>query len=152
MLQARFRQHIFQAVRPSTVLPRPFLHIQAIRKMASIVNPPRDPNTLSNYNNFITTKTTANLEIDFEKKYISGTVVLELTSITEAASQEILLDSSHLNVKDVKLNSEAVKWELLPRFEPYGSILKLYLSDGIPKGKKSEVSVSRYRLYRPSCY
>lgn len=120
--------------------------------MASIVNPPRDPNTLSNYNNFITTKTTANLEIDFEEKYISGNVVLELTSITEAASQEILLDSSHLNVKDVKLNSKAVKWELLPRVEPYGSILKLYLKDGISKGKRSEVSVSQNYLYPPSCY
>lgn len=144
MFQTRFRQHIFEAVRLSTVSSKPFLHFQAIRKMASIVNPPRDPNTLSNYNNFITTKTTANLEIDFEKKYIKGNVVLQLTSITEAAAQEILLDSSHLNVKDVKLNSKVVKWELLPRFEPYGSILKLYLQAGISKGKKLEVSVSRH--------
>ena len=118
--------------------------------MASNVNPTRDPNTLSNYNNFITTKTTANLEIDFKKKNISGNVVLELTSITEAVSQEILLDTSYLNVKDVELNSEAVKWELLPRSEPYGSILKIYLQCGISRGKTLKLLVSRSCLYRPS--
>lgn len=141
MLQAQIRHHIFKAVRLSTILPELSLKFHATYSMASIVNPPRDPNTLSNYNNFITKKTTANLEIDFEKKCISGNVVLEVTSITEAASKEILLDTSYLNVKDVKLNSENVQWELRPRLEPYGSLLKLHLQDGIAKGKKLEVSV-----------
>lgn len=36
----------------------------AFRKMAWTMNPPCDPNTLSNYNTFIITKTTANFEID----------------------------------------------------------------------------------------
>lgn len=109
--------------------------------MASIVNPPRDPNTLSNYNNFVTTKTTTNLEIKFDKKTISGKVILGLTSITDAASQELLLDTSHLIVKDNRLNSETVRWDLLPRFEPYGSLLRIHLQQGILKGGHVEVSV-----------
>lgn len=109
--------------------------------MASIVNPPRDPNTLSNYNNFITTHTIANLSIDFEKRRIRGNVILSLTSITDAAATEILLDTSHLRVKDVNLNGKASKWELLPRFEPYGSALKIHLEKGVINGETVDLDI-----------
>lgn len=147
MSQTLFR---LASIRSSTIAPRLSLRLQTFRKMASVINPPRDPNTLSNYNNFITTNTTVNLEINFQKKNISGNVILELTSATEAASKEILLDTSHLNVKDVRLNGEAAEWNLLPRFEPYGSILKIHLQEGIVKGRKLEVSVSHGSLTAPS--
>jgi leukotriene-A4 hydrolase len=54
---------------------------------------PRDPNTLSNYDDFRTKHTTAVLEIDFEKKVLKGNVALVLESLTDAKSEEILLDT-----------------------------------------------------------
>lgn len=109
--------------------------------MTSIVNPPRDPNTLSNYNNFLTIHTTVNFSIDFEKKSIAGNVALTLKSITDAAAKEILLDTSFLNVKDVVLDGKPPRWELLPRFEPYGSALKIVLEDGVPNGKSVQLEM-----------
>lgn len=119
------------------------LSFHTARDMASIVNPPRDPNTLSNYNNFKTIRTVANLEISFEERKISGSILLRLKSIADAASQEILLDTSHLNVRKVSLNKKTVKWDLLPRFEPYGSCLSIRLDEGIENGTCVEVGVSQ---------
>lgn len=116
--------------------------IRSLREMTSIINPPRDPNTLSNYNNFLTTHTIINFSIDFNKKIISGNVALTLRSITDAAAKEILLDTSFLNVKDVTLDGKSPKWELLPRFEPYGSALKILLEEGVQNGKSVQLEMT----------
>ena len=110
--------------------------------MTSIVNPPRDPNTLSNYNNFLTTHTEVNFTIYFEKKIIGGGVALTLKSITDAAAKEILLDTSFLNVKDVILDGKSPKWELLSRFEPYGSALKITLEEGVKNGSSVHLEMT----------
>ncbi len=115
---------------------------QSLRKMTSVVNPPRDPNTLSNYNNFLTTHTTVNFKIDFEEKKIGGNVALTLKSITDAAAKEILLDTSFLTVKDVVLNGKSPKWDLLSRFEPYGSALRIILEDGVQNGKSVQLEMT----------
>lgn len=57
------------------------------------INHPRDPNTLSNYHNFITKHTVANFEIDFDRKVLDGNVVLHLESITNAEIDSIVLDT-----------------------------------------------------------
>jgi leukotriene-A4 hydrolase len=62
------------------------------------INMPRDPNTLSNYNNWKTKHTIAELAIDFKKQRLTGTVTLQLESITEKESEEIVLDTSFLDV------------------------------------------------------
>ena len=110
--------------------------------MTTIVNAPRDPNTLSNYNNFITTHTTVNFNIDFEKKVVGGKVALTLKSITDAAAKEILLDTSFLSVKDVVLDGKFPKWDLLPRFEPYGSVLRIRLSNGVQNGQSVQLGMT----------
>ncbi len=110
-------------------------------RMASTIHVPRDPNTLSNYNNFLTTHTTANFAINFEKKILNGNVILNLKSITDAETKEILLDTSHLDIHDIKVDGQASKWKLLSRFEPYGSILKIELEKGVQNAKSVEVDV-----------
>ena len=110
--------------------------------MASIVNPLRDPNTLSNYNKFLTTHTTVDFHIDFEKRCISGHVTLILKSITDKAANEILLDTSYLTIKDVEVSNRASKWELLPRFEPFGSALKIKLEDGVANGQAVNINIT----------
>jgi leukotriene-A4 hydrolase len=54
---------------------------------------PRDPNTLSNYHNFVTRHTSVDFEIDFEKRILSGAVELEFESLTDDHVAQIVLDS-----------------------------------------------------------
>ncbi|KAK8255833.1 putative leukotriene A-4 hydrolase like protein [Phyllosticta capitalensis] len=102
----------------------------------------RDPNTLSNYNHFITTHTIANLEIDFTKKQLFGNVVLHLKSLTNGESQEIVLDSSFVDVQDVKVDGQKAKWDLAARSEPFGSPLSIKLNKGVEKNKQVEVDIA----------
>jgi aminopeptidase N len=74
-----------------------------VRTMASAsINMPRDPNTLSNYNNWRTKHTIADLAIDFKQQRLTGTVTLQLESITDKESEEIILDTSFLDVSHFK--------------------------------------------------
>ncbi|KAL9598597.1 MAG: hypothetical protein Q9179_003850 [Wetmoreana sp. 5 TL-2023] len=109
--------------------------------MASItVNPPRDPNTLSNYNNFRTTHTTANLEIDFTIRRLGGNVILKLISISDAETKDIFLDTSHLDILNVAVKGDLLsKWQLLARLEPYGSALKISLEKEAERGQSLEI-------------
>ena len=109
---------------------------------STTINPPRDPNTLSNYNNFLTKHVTANLNINFEKKRLSGNVILKLLSISDSETKDILLDTSFLDIKDVSLAGEILsKWQLLPRLEPYGSALKISIEKEAEEGQSLEVNV-----------
>jgi leukotriene-A4 hydrolase len=54
---------------------------------------PRDPNTLSNYTSWRTQHITANLEIDFENKKLSGNVALKFKALRERTEERIVLDS-----------------------------------------------------------
>jgi hypothetical protein len=60
-----------------------------------VIRTPRDPNTLSNYHNFVTRHTIADFEIDFSKKILNGSVTLQLESLTEKESQEVILDTRY---------------------------------------------------------
>lgn len=102
---------------------------------------PRDPNTLSNYNNFITTHTEANCVIEFEKKCVNTLLKLSLTSITEAATREIILDTHYLEVHNVRVNDQAAHFELLSELVPYGCALKVLLEDPIPNGKAVNIEI-----------
>ncbi|KAL8927508.1 MAG: hypothetical protein Q9208_002313 [Pyrenodesmia sp. 3 TL-2023] len=106
------------------------------------IKTPRDPNTLSNYNNFLTKHTNANFSIDFETKRLSGNVILKLESISNSETKDILLDTSHLDIKDINIKGGNIsKWQLLPRFEPYGSALKISIEKEAKKGQVLEVDI-----------
>ena len=112
------------------------------QQRASTMVMPRDPNTLSNYHNFRTTHISANLVIDFVNERLTGNVSLIIKSITEGESGEIVLDTSHLDIKHVQLDGAPVKWSLLARFEPYGSALKIELDKALSNGEIIELDVS----------
>ncbi|KAL1967771.1 hypothetical protein VTN77DRAFT_2460 [Rasamsonia byssochlamydoides] len=110
--------------------------------MASFIRRPRDPNTLSNYTAWVTRHTTANFEILFDEKKLVGNVTHQLQSMTNAETKEIILDSSYLDITEVKVDGQQSKWELLPRLEPYGSALKIQLASGVELDKTVEVDIS----------
>ncbi|KAL1873813.1 hypothetical protein VTK73DRAFT_728 [Phialemonium thermophilum] len=102
----------------------------------------RDPNTNSNYDAWRTRHTTANLTIDFADKCLRGSVVLELVSQTDKASEEIILDSSHVAVSSVRLNADAsTSWEVRPRVEPNGSPLHVSVPHGAAKGETVKLEI-----------
>lgn len=100
-----------------------------------------NPNTLSNYNHFVTTHTVANCDIDFKQQRLTGFVKLNLKSTTQAETEQILLDTSFLNVSDVKVHGKSPKWALLPKFEPYGSALEIRLGEGVGLDETIEIDV-----------
>lgn len=89
-----------------------------------------------------TTHTTANFDVLFHEQRLKGSVSLRLKSITRAETKEIILDSSHLDISEVRVNGEVSKWELLPRIEPYGAALKIQLDKAFPHGQSVTVSVN----------
>ncbi|KAI4134643.1 MAG: hypothetical protein LQ347_001341 [Umbilicaria vellea] len=109
--------------------------------MASTTQPQRDPNTLSNYNYFVTTHTEANFDIDFEQKRLAGSVKLTLRSTTQAETRLILFDTSFLIVSDVEVHGQSSQWHLLSRLEPYGSALEIRLDEGVNLNKVFRVDI-----------
>lgn len=105
------------------------------------INMPRDPNTLSNYNNWRTKHTIADLAISFEKQKLSGSVTLELESITDNESDEIILDSSYVDVQKITVDGAESKWEVKDRFEPYGSPVAIKVPGGRALGKMISVKI-----------
>ncbi|KAJ5387256.1 hypothetical protein N7509_009797 [Penicillium cosmopolitanum] len=115
---------------------------QLFRRMATTVTNPRDPNTLSNYNNWRSAHITANFEILFDQKKLVGNVVHKFRSTTEAQSKEIILDTSHLDIGEVKVDGQASKWELLAPLEPFGTPLKISLEKGVQLNETIEVDIA----------
>ncbi|KAF7519061.1 hypothetical protein G7054_g13236 [Neopestalotiopsis clavispora] len=95
----------------------------------------RDPNTLSNYNHWLTRHTTVHFHINFEKQRLEGSVQLDLESLTDKESKEIILDTNRLHVASVKINQKDSEWKLKDRVEPFGSPLHVSVPDGAAKGQ-----------------
>lgn len=103
----------------------------------------RDPNTLSNYNHWLTKHTIADLAIDFKAQRLSGSVTLNLESLTDSESEEIVLDTSFLDVKDISINgSKSEDWKVKDRSEPYGSPLSIQIPGGAARGKILAVEIA----------
>jgi leukotriene-A4 hydrolase len=115
--------------------------VSSVRTMNTIINKPRDPNTLSNYNNWRTTHTDTKFDILFEEQKLTGNVTHKLQSITKAETREIILDSSHVQIHDIKVNGQPTKWEVAKRVEPYGSAVHINLEKGVELDQHVEISI-----------
>ena len=110
------------------------------------INMPRDPNTLSNYNNWRTKHTVAEFTIDFKKQRLTGSVELQLESTTDKESEEIILDTSFLDISAISIDGKKTSdWTVKDRFEPYGSPLSIKVpavAKGLSTYLKIEVSTT----------
>jgi len=59
------------------------------------IRTPRDPNTLSNYHNYVTRHTSVDFEIEFEKKRLVGKVVLRMESLVDV-EVAVVLDARYV--------------------------------------------------------
>lgn len=104
--------------------------------MATLSHPRRDPNTLSNYDCWVSTHVTANLAILFDQKKLAGSVVHKLRSKTDSGSTEIILDTNNVKVAGVQIDGKpSSNWELLAPLAPYGSALKVVLDHGVNRNE-----------------
>jgi leukotriene-A4 hydrolase len=101
----------------------------------------RDPSTLSNYAAWRTRHTTANFKVDFDNKRLKGDVVLRLESQTDKESKEVILDSRHVKVSSIRLNSTPLKWELRDFEEPLGAPLHISVPEGAAKGEAIDLTI-----------
>uniref|UniRef100_L2FMZ9 Leukotriene a-4 hydrolase n=1 Tax=Colletotrichum fructicola (strain Nara gc5) TaxID=1213859 RepID=L2FMZ9_COLFN len=124
-----------------TRVANPASRAAAFATTAKMAAANRDPNTLSNYGAWLTKHTTANLTIDFKDKCLKGSVTLELESLTDKESKEIVLDSSFLSIKGVKVNAATSTYELKDRVEPYGAPLHVFVPQGPAKGEIVKVDI-----------
>ena len=114
---------------------------RVLSSMAVASTTPRDPNTLSNYNNWRSTHVTANFDILFDQKKLVGNVVHIFKSTTDAQSREIILDTSHLDIGSIKVDGRPSQWKWLPALAPYGTPLKIVLDKPIELNGTVEVDV-----------
>jgi leukotriene-A4 hydrolase len=76
------------------------------------IRTPRDPNTLSNYHNFLTKHTVAEFEIDFEKKMLNGGVELTFESLTESEAKELSLDTRFVSSSSQSVGAKAHRFHV----------------------------------------
>ncbi|RYP18112.1 hypothetical protein DL765_004124 [Monosporascus sp. GIB2] len=103
--------------------------------------PPRDPNTLANYGDWRMRHTTVNFKVNFDKQRLEGSVLLELESLTDKESKEIILDTNSLSVLSVKLNSSDSDWMVKDRVAPYGSPLHVSVPSGASLGEVVKLDI-----------
>src|SRR5262249_16207365 len=99
---------------------------------------------LSNYGEWRTRHTAVDLSIDFEARRLRGSVELELESLTDGASGEIVLDSRFLSVSAVRFGDGPADWDLeSPEGRgPYGAPLRVAgPGGGRPRGTRVRVAV-----------
>ncbi|EXJ56431.1 leukotriene A-4 hydrolase [Cladophialophora yegresii CBS 114405] len=105
------------------------------------INTPRDPNTLSNYNNWRTVHTSTDFDILFDEQKLKGSVTHSFESITDGESDAILLDSNHVQIHSIKADGKTAEWELLSRLEPYGNPLKIKLDRKLKLKEKIDIRI-----------
>ncbi|KAI0006542.1 peptidase family M1-domain-containing protein [Xylariaceae sp. FL0662B] len=103
---------------------------------------PRDPTTLANYGDWGIKHTTVNFKINFEEQRLEGSVLLELESLTNKGSREIILDTNRLSISSVKLNSADSQWAVKDQVEPFGSPLHVSVPEGIPQGDVVKLDIA----------
>lgn len=79
-----------------------------------------DQCTLSNYQNFEVKHTTLHYKILFDEKKLLGKVDYKLRLLN---TDKLILDTSYLQIKSVKVNGKESSYTELERIEPYGSPL-----------------------------
>lgn len=102
---------------------------------------PRDPNTLANYGDWRMKHTTVNFKVNFEKQRLEGSVLLELESLTDKGSKEIILDTNSLSIASIKVNSSDSDWKVKDRVAPYGSPLHVSVPNGAPLGEVVKLDI-----------
>lgn len=101
------------------------------------VSPELDPSTLSNYTLFEIGTTRLLFDVDFDAQIVSGTVTYTLTPRT--AASEVVLDSAHVEIRDVRVDDAAATFLFGTPLSKLG--VPVVISAATTKGTPVQVSV-----------
>jgi leukotriene-A4 hydrolase len=104
-----------------------------------------DQATLSNYTHVRNLHTHLEWTINWADQLIAGSATLTLRPETEEPVKKVVLDTSFLDVKSVKVEGREVKWEKAERIEAMGEALTIYLEE--PMSEEVSLEELRFRLY-----
>lgn len=90
-----------------------------------------DRSTLSSYLSTQILKTALTLKVDWSHRILRGSVAYTLKGIK---SQQLTLDTSHLEILSAEFENEPLKWELRQPYEPLGRALDVQLPQDAREG------------------
>lgn len=90
-----------------------------------------DHSTLSSYLSVTVLKTVLALKVDWPRHVLRGSVAYTLQGIK---SQQLTLDTSHLEILSAEFENHSLKWELRRTQEPLGQALDIFLPKGARDG------------------
>lgn len=102
----------------------------------------RDNATLSNYHQLRTTHTHLDWSIDWPRQLISGTATLTLKPEGKGAVNEVVLDTSFLDIRAVRVDAADVKWTKAERIQAMGEALTIRLEEPKLDAFKVEIEYS----------
>ncbi|KAI7861636.1 peptidase family M1-domain-containing protein [Spinellus fusiger] len=102
--------------------------------------PSIDPSSLSNLHQVKTTHLHLDWSIDFAKKTISGQVLLDLSILADNV-QQVVLDTSYLDLKRISLDNIDLKFSVSERHVSLGSALTIELPKPVSKGDTLQLKV-----------
>ncbi|ANB15053.1 Lap2p [Sugiyamaella lignohabitans] len=96
-----------------------------LEKRRPAQSPELDPSTLSNYKKFTVHKTDIFFKVNWTKKILTGLVNYNL-EVNDISTSDIVLDTSYLNVANIKFNGEEIRnYNIAARNGPLGSALTI---------------------------
>ena len=107
--------------------------------MSSLIT---DPNTLSNHHAVVTEFTIVDVALSFAESTVSGDVTYRFRVRAQDGIEELVLDTSYLDIKKVTVGGKEAKWTLDDRTEPFGSALHIILAHKYTFGQIFEATIS----------
>lgn len=90
-----------------------------------------DPNSVANYNSFMTRHIEIDWKVDFAVSRLNGSVLLHVERV-QTASRAIFLDATHLKIARVAnfIDGRPLPFEYSPRGGKFGGLLEIGLPNG----------------------
>lgn len=101
----------------------------------------KDPTTQSNYLDVHTTHISLDWHVDFDKRIISGSAVHRL-NVASLGVKHVIFDTLNLNVREVTIDGQSVKYSLGEKHEVMGSALVVPLPPSLAEDSILEVAIS----------
>lgn len=103
-------------------------------------SPELDPSTLSNFENFKVNTTRLVLQVDWQQKILKGVVKYDL-DIVQANVSQIVLDTSFLNIANIKWNKQTIAdFSVASRREHLGAALVIPIGNAA-KSKNNSLTI-----------
>ncbi|WVO17684.1 leukotriene A-4 hydrolase/aminopeptidase [Cryptococcus depauperatus] len=101
----------------------------------------KDPATKSNYLDVITKHINLSWSINWDKEIFTGYAIVDLEAKKDGV-EEVILDSSHLDIEKVEIDGQAVQWKFGERTEVIGEGLYITLPKAVSKGQTISIKIT----------